>query len=62
VSDVVAEAFENLANGPTLFVGDECKAAAQVFGSVSRKEAVELVAAAIEATMAPPSAAPVDNK
>ncbi|HNM83402.1 MAG TPA: SDR family NAD(P)-dependent oxidoreductase [Mycobacterium sp.] len=51
VDSVIAEAFENLQNGPTVFVGDMMRAAAQLMGSLSRKEAVELFAAASKAAM-----------
>ncbi len=53
VADVVAEAFENLGNGPTLMVGDMMRAAAQLLASVSRKQAVELFAQASAAAMGP---------
>ncbi len=51
VDSVIAEAFENLENGPTVFVGDMMRAAAQVMGSLTRKQAVEMFAAASRATM-----------
>ncbi len=51
VDSVIAEAFENLQNGPTVFVGDMMRAAVQLMGSLSRKEAVELFAAASKAAM-----------
>lgn len=53
VSDVVAEAFENLGNGPTLMVGDTMRAAAQLLASLSRNQAVELFAQAAAAAMGP---------
>lgn len=53
VSDVIAEAFENLGNGPTLMVGDMMRTAAQMLASLSRKQAVELFAQASAAAMGP---------
>lgn len=53
VSDVIAEAFENLANGPTLMVGDTMRAAAQLLSSLNRNQAVELFAQAAAAAMGP---------
>lgn len=53
VSDVIAEAFENLGNGPTLMVGDTMRAAAQLLASLSRNQAVELFAQAAAAAMGP---------
>jgi short-subunit dehydrogenase len=49
--DVVAEAFDNLTNGPTVLVGDVMKAAAQILGTLTRRQAVELLTAAGAATM-----------
>jgi short-subunit dehydrogenase len=51
VDDVIREAFENLGNGPTLMAGDMMKAAAQTLGSLSRNEAVNLIAQASAAAM-----------
>lgn len=51
VDDVIAAAFENLANGPTHFVGDEVGAMAQMMGSLSRNDAVKLIAQAVTAAM-----------
>jgi short-subunit dehydrogenase len=51
VETVISEAFENLTNGPTVFVGEMLRAAAQVMGSLSRNEAVQLFIAASAATM-----------
>ncbi|GAA2564517.1 hypothetical protein K0O62_14695 [Mycolicibacterium diernhoferi] len=48
---VFAEALDNLGNGPTVLVGDVMKAAAQVLGSMPRKQAVEVLTAAGAATM-----------
>jgi short-subunit dehydrogenase len=53
VSDVIAEAFENLGNGPTLMVGDTMRAAAQLLASLSRNQAVELFTQAAAAAMGP---------
>jgi uncharacterized protein len=55
VDDVIAEAFENLSNGPTLMVGEMMRAAAQMLASLSRKQAVELFAAAQAVAMGPDS-------
>lgn len=49
--EVVAEAFANLDNGPTVLVGDVMKTAAQVLGTLTRRQAVELLTAAGSATM-----------
>lgn len=49
--ELVAEAFDNLADGPTVLVGDVMKAAAQILGTLTRKQAVELLTAAGAATM-----------
>jgi uncharacterized protein len=51
VEDVIAEAFENLTNGPTWLVGDDMRAAARVLASLTRKQAVELLAQAAAAAM-----------
>ncbi len=51
VDDVIAEAFENLANGPTWIVGEAMRAAAQVMGSLPRKQVVELMIQASAAAM-----------
>jgi uncharacterized protein len=53
VPDVIAEAFENLGNGPTLMVGDTMRAAAQLLSSLNRNQAVELFAQAAAAAMGP---------
>ncbi len=54
VDDVIAEAFENLTNGPTWFVGDMMRAAEQLTSSLTRKQTVELFAQAAAAAMGPP--------
>ena len=51
VEDVIAEAFENLTNGPTLFVGDDMRAAEQLTSSLTRKQTVELFAQMAVAAM-----------
>ena len=53
VEDVIAEAFENLGNGPTLMVGDTMRAAAQFLASLSRNQAVEIFTQAAAAAMGP---------
>lgn len=53
VAEVIAEAFENLGNGPTLMVGDMMRAAAQMLASLTRNQAVELFAQAAAAAMGP---------
>jgi short-subunit dehydrogenase len=49
--DVIAEAFENLANGPTWIVGENMRAAYQMLGSLTRNQAVELITQASAAAM-----------
>jgi short-subunit dehydrogenase len=51
VDEVIAEAFDNLANGPTWIVGENMRAAAQMMGSVSRNDAVRFIAQASAAAM-----------
>ncbi|QZT61631.1 SDR family NAD(P)-dependent oxidoreductase [Mycolicibacterium austroafricanum] len=51
VDDVIAEAFDNIANGPTWIVGEGMRAAAQMLGSVSRNDAVRLIVQASAASM-----------
>jgi uncharacterized protein len=41
VDEVIAEAFENLTNGPTWFAGDMMRGAEQLMSSLTRKETVE---------------------
>lgn len=48
---VVAEAMDNIGNGPTLIATEELRFAEQFLRSVSRKEAVQLVMAAGAETM-----------
>lgn len=51
VDDVIAEAFENLTNGPTWFVGEELRGMVQMLTSLDRNEAAHLMAQAISAAM-----------
>ena len=51
VEQVIAEAFENLSNGPTLLVGDMMRAVAPMLASLTRNEAVKLVTQAQAAAM-----------
>jgi uncharacterized protein len=51
VDQVIAEAFENLGNGPTLMVGDMMRAVAPMLASLTRNEAVKLVTQAQAAAM-----------
>ena len=53
VDEVIAEAFENLANGPTWFAGEMMRAAEQLTSSLTRKQTVELFAQAAAAAMGP---------
>lgn len=53
VRDVISEAFDNLANGPTWIVGEDIRAGMQMMGSLTRKQAVELFGAASAAAMGP---------
>lgn len=51
VADVVDEAFDNLANGPTWIVGEDLRAATQMMGSITRSEAVRFIAEASRTAM-----------
>lgn len=53
VEDVIAEAFDNLSNGPTHLVGADMRAGMQMLGSLPRNDAVQLVIAASAASMRP---------
>jgi uncharacterized protein len=53
VEDVIAEAFDNLTNGPTWMVGDQLRAAAQAMASLTRNQLVELMKQASAAAMGP---------
>jgi uncharacterized protein len=50
---VVDEAFDNLANGPTLMVGDMMRMAEEVFKTLTRNEAVDMIIASSAETMGP---------
>jgi uncharacterized protein len=50
---VVDEAFANLTNGPTHYAGDDVRMAAEVFKTMSRNEAVQLIMQASAAMMGP---------
>ncbi|MEN4446607.1 SDR family NAD(P)-dependent oxidoreductase [Mycobacterium sp. SMC-21] len=51
VDSVVAEAFANLTDGPTVFVGDQMRTAVTMLGQVSRNDAVRSMAMASAASM-----------
>ncbi|HTY30831.1 SDR family NAD(P)-dependent oxidoreductase [Mycobacterium sp.] len=51
VDDVIAEAFENLTNGPTWMVGEDMRAAVQMMVSLTRNQIVELMKQASAAAM-----------
>ncbi|HYO01247.1 MAG TPA: SDR family NAD(P)-dependent oxidoreductase [Mycobacterium sp.] len=53
VDEVIAEAFENLGNGPTHLVGETMRAGMQMLTSLSRNDAVQLMIAASAAAMGP---------
>jgi uncharacterized protein len=53
VDDVIAEAFENLTNGPTLMVGEAMRGAAQMLASLTRNQAVALFTRAAAVAMGP---------
>ena len=53
VEDVIAEAFENLTNGPTWMAGEDVRAALPMMASLTRKQIVELFAQAQAAAMGP---------
>jgi len=59
VRETVADALEQLANGPTWFVGDMLRDGAQQLGSVSRSDAVKVMIELGDATMGP-DATPAD--
>lgn len=46
VSEVIAEAFDNLANGPTWMVGEDMRAAQQMMGSMTRSDLVRMISQA----------------
>ncbi len=51
VDDVIAEAFENLTNGPTWMVGADMRAAVPMMASLTRRQIVELMTQASVAAM-----------
>lgn len=53
VDEVIAEAFENLTNGPTWFAGEAMRAAEQLTSSLTRNQTVALFAQAAAAAMGP---------
>ena len=53
VEETVAEALEQLANGPTWFVGDMLRDGARQLGSMSRSDAVKVMSELGDATMGP---------
>jgi uncharacterized protein len=53
VEDVIAEAFDNLTNGPTWMVGEDMRAALLMMASLSRNQIVELFTQAAAAAMGP---------
>jgi hypothetical protein len=53
VEETVADALDQLANGPTWFVGDMLRDGAQQLGSVSRSDAVKVMIELGDATMGP---------
>jgi uncharacterized protein len=53
VDDVIAEAFENLTNGPTWMVGEDMRAAVQMMASLTRNQIVELMTQLGAAAMGP---------
>ncbi len=53
VDDVIADAFENLTNGPTRVVGEEMRAAVQMMASLTRNQIVEFMKQASAAAMGP---------
>ena len=53
VDEVIAEAFENLTNGPTWMAGEMMRTGAQMIASLTRSQAVELFTQAAAAAMGP---------
>jgi short-subunit dehydrogenase len=51
VSDVVAEAFASLTNGPTVLVGEQMRGVGQLLASMDRNDAARLMAQSIAAAM-----------
>ncbi len=54
VDDVIAEAFENLTNGPTWMVGEDMRAAVPMMASLTRNQIVALMKEMSAAAMGPP--------
>lgn len=53
VGDVVAEAFANLTDGPTVLVGEQMRGVGQLLASMDRNDAARLMAQSIAAAMGP---------
>jgi uncharacterized protein len=53
VEEVIAEAFENLTNGPTWFVGEQLRNASQMMAALTRNQIVELMTRMAAAAMGP---------
>jgi short-subunit dehydrogenase len=51
VAEVIGEAFDNLANGPTLMVGEQMRDVYQMLGSLTRNQAVQMITEAVTASM-----------
>lgn len=51
VDEVIATAFANLSNGPTVLVGDQLRGIGQMLGAMDRNDAVKLMAQAIAGAM-----------
>ncbi|HEX5145171.1 MAG TPA: SDR family NAD(P)-dependent oxidoreductase [Mycobacterium sp.] len=51
VDEIVAEAFENLTNGPTHFAGEQMRNAVQMLGSITRNQAVQFMVQATAMSM-----------
>jgi len=49
--EVIDEAFENLTNGPTHFVGEQMRGAVQLLGSITRNQAVQFMVQASAESM-----------
>lgn len=52
VDTIVSEAFDNLTNGPTVFVGEQMRSGAGMLTSMGRNDAVRLMAQMSAQTMA----------
>ena len=51
VGDVIAEAFANLTNGPTVLVGEQMRGVGQLLASMDRNDAARLMAQSVAAAM-----------